>query len=173
MEQKITTHITKGLLLSLALIVLNLIGHVLNIDLEPWFGWIGVAFFLVGIIWSVTLYGKQMNYNVTFGNLFAHGFKVTAVTICITFIYTLLAVYLIFPDMIDKITQRGIDKAIQQGKMTSDQAQQSFAMIKKITTITILAGSVVGNAVIGAICSLIGAAVTKKKPQDPFGNQPI
>ncbi|MEP6684176.1 MAG: DUF4199 domain-containing protein [Parafilimonas sp.] len=173
METKVTTHITKGLLLSLVIIALNLIGHVLNIDLESWFGWIGVGIFVIAIIWSVNIYGKQMDYNVTFGNLFAHGFKVTAVAICITFLYTLLAVYVLFPDSIDRIVQKGIEKAIQDKKMTQDQVQQAMPMIKKITTISILAGSVLGNAIIGAIASLIGAAVTKKQPKDPFSNQPI
>ena len=173
METTNTSHITKGLILSLALIALNVIGHILNIDLESWFGWIGAGLFVVGIIYSVNIYGKQMNNNVTFGNLFAHGFKVTAVVICITFIYTLLAIYLLFPDTIDKVAQKGIEQAIQQGKMTSDQAGQSMPMMKKIITISILAGSIFIDALIGAIGSLIGAAITKKNPQDPFGNQSI
>ena len=167
------SHITKGFLLALVLIVVSVIGHVLNIDLETWFGWISIAIIIIAIIWSVTFYGKQLNNNVTFGNLFAHGFKVTAVAICITFVYTLLSVYVLFPDSIDKVVQKGIEKAVEQGKMTSDQASQNMAMIKKITTISILAGSVIFSAVVGAIGSLIGAAITKKKPQDPFGNQVI
>lgn len=167
------THITKGLVLSLIIIIYSLVGHLLNFDLEQWFGLLSMAIFLIGIIWSVNLYGQQMNYTVSFGNLFAHGFKVTAVVICITFIYTLLSVYVLFPDTIDKIVQKGVDKAIQDGKMTSDQAQQGMAMIKKITNITLLAGVLFINAFVGAIGSLIGAAVTKKKPQDPFGNQVI
>ncbi|HEY2728188.1 MAG TPA: DUF4199 domain-containing protein [Parafilimonas sp.] len=173
METKVTTHITKGLVISLLLIVLNLVGHVLNIDLESWFGWIAVGIFIIAIAWSVNIYGKQMNYNVTFGNLFAHGFKTTAVGICITFRYTLLSVYLIFPDSIDRIVQKGMEKAIQDKKMTEDQVQQSLPMIKKITTITIIAGSILGNAIVGAVGALIGAAITKKQPQDPFGNQAI
>ena len=167
------SHITKGFLLALVLIVVSVIGHVLNIDLETWFGWISIAIIIIAIIWSVTFYGKQLNNNVTFGNLFAHGFKVTGVAICITFVYTLLSVYVLFPDSIDKVVQKGIEKAVEQGKMTSDQASQNMAMIKKITTISILAGSVIFSAVVGAIGSLIGAAITKKKPQDPFGNQVI
>lgn len=173
MEQKVTTHITKGLILALIFIVISLAGHLLNIEMEPWFGWIGMAVFLIGIIWSVNLYSSQMNGNVTFGNLFAHGFKVTAVIICITFIYTLLSVYIIFPDTIDRIVQFQITKAIESGKMTSEQADQAMPMIKKFTPIGIFAGSVFINAIIGAISSLIGAAIAKKKPQDPFGNQPI
>ena len=46
-------------------------------------------------------------------------------------------------------------------------------MMKKFTPIGLFAGSVIFDAIIGAIGALIGAAVTKKKPQDPFGNQVI
>lgn len=171
MEKTITTHITKGIVLALVLIVLNLIGHLLNIDLEQWFGWVNFAIFIIAIIWSVNVYGTQMNNNVTFGNLFGHGFKVAAVAIGITFLYTLLSIYILFPDSIERIMQKGIEKAVQEGKMTSEQAQQNSAMMKKIITISILAGSVFINALIGAIGSLIGAAITKKNPQDPFANQ--
>lgn len=173
METKIMTHITKGFIIALVLIVFSLAGHLLNVDLESWYGWIAMAIFIVAIIWGVTFYGKQMNNNVTFGNLFAHGFKITAVVICITFLYTLLSVYVLFPDSIDKIVQKGIDQAIQQGKMTSEQSQSSYAMIKKITTISILAGSILLDGIVGAIGALIGAAITKKNPQDPFGNKAI
>src|SRR4051794_31519952 len=103
METKVVTHITKGLVLSLILIIYSLVGHLLNFDLEQWFGWLSMVIFLIGIIWSVNVYGNQMSNTVTFGNLFSHGFKVTAVVVCITFIYTLLSVYVIFPDTIDKI----------------------------------------------------------------------
>src|SRR5689334_23368353 len=107
-ETKVMTHITKGLVLSLIIVVYSLVGHLLNLDLEQWYGMISIGIFLIGIIWSVIFYGQQMNYSISFGNLFAHGFKVTAVAICITFIYTLLSVYVLFPDTIDKIVQKGI-----------------------------------------------------------------
>ena len=89
------------------------------------------------------------------------------------FVYTLLSVYILFPDSIERIMQKGIDKAVQEGRMTSDQVEQSKPMMRKIVTISILAGSIFINALIGAAASLIGAAVTKKNPQDPFANQAI
>ncbi|HEX5151668.1 MAG TPA: DUF4199 domain-containing protein [Parafilimonas sp.] len=171
METKVTTPQIKGLIISLIIIVYSVAGHLLNIYLESWFGWIGVVILLVGIIWSTIVYGTQMNNNVTFGNLFGHGFKVTAVVICITFIFLLLSVYVLFPDTIDQIVQYQSEKAIESGKMTSEQLQQALPMMKKFTPIGLFGGSVIFDAVIGAIGALIGAAVTKKKPQDPFGNQ--
>jgi len=173
METKVTTPQIKGLIISLIIIVYSVAGHLLNIYLESWFGWIGAVILLVGIIWSTNVYGTQMNNNVTFGNLFGHGFKVTAVVICITFVFTLLSVYVLFPDTIDQIVQYQSEKAIESGKMTSEKLQQALPMMKKFTPIGLFAGSVIFDAIIGAIGALIGAAVTKKKPQDPFGNQAI
>jgi hypothetical protein len=173
METKITSAQIKGLIIALIVIVISIAGHLLNIYLEPWFGWAGAAIFLVAIIWSTNIYGTQMNNNVTFGNLFGHGFKVTAVVICITFVFLILSVYVLFPDTIDQIVQYQTEKAIQSGKMTSDQVEQALPMMKKFTPIGLFAGSVFIDAIIGAIGALIGAAITKKKPQDPFGNQPM
>lgn len=173
MENKITTHITKGIIISLIFIVYSLAGHLLNIEFESWYGWVAAALFITAIIISVNIYGKQLNNNVTFGNLFSHGFKTTAVVICITFLFTLLSVYVLFPDTIDKMMQKGVEQAINSGKMTSDQAEQSAPMMRKIITISVLAGSIFMNALLGAIASLIGAAITKKNPQDPFANQSI
>ncbi len=173
METKITSPQIKGLIIALIIIVFSIAGHLLNIYLESWFGWVGTAIFLAAIIWSTNIYGTQMNNNVTFGNLFGHGFKVTAVVICITFVFLILSVYVLFPDTIDQIVQYQTEKAIQSGKMTSEQVEQALPMMKKFTPIGIFAGSVFIDAIIGAIGALIGAAITKKKPQDPFGNQPM
>jgi len=173
METKIMSHITKGLLLALVVIVISLVGHVLNIDLESWFGWISMGVFILAIVWSVNYYGTQMNNAVTFGNLFAHGFKVAAVAICITFLYTLLSMYVLFPDSIDRILQKGMEQAAKDGRAMPDMSEDQMQMAKKVTTAFILAGVVLINLVVGAIGSLIGAAITKKKPQDPFGNQPM
>lgn len=173
METKVTTAQAKGLIIALIIIVLSTVGHLFNIYLEPWFGWTIGAIFLAGIIWSTNIFGKQMDNNVTFGNLFAHGFKVTAVFICITFVFTVLTVYVLFPDTIDQIIQYQTEQAIKSGKMTNEQLQQALPMMKKFTPIGIFAGSVFINAIIGCIGALIGAAITKKNPQTPFGNQPM
>jgi amino acid transporter len=171
MEKKVTSTLTKGVIISLIVIIINIIGHYANLALESWFGWVGLVIFLAAIIWSVLSYGKQMDDNATFGNLFAHGFKVSATIACITFVYTLLSVYVLFPEFIDQIVEKGIEQARKEGKATEEQLQQGIGLVRKITTITLLAGSVLGTLVVGVIASLIGAAIAKKNPQSPFENQ--
>lgn len=172
MEKKVTTTVTKGLVLALILIVIDLIGHLTHLSLSDWYKWIGTIVLVAGIIWSDISYGKEIDNNVTFGNLFAHGFKVSAAVACIIFVYTVLSVYLLFPDFVNQIVDKAMDEARKQGKVTEDQIQQGLPMANKITTIALLAGSVIGTLIVGAIASLIGAAVTKKNPQSPFENQP-
>ncbi len=168
MEKKITTHIEKGILISLILCVVDLVGHFTKIYLENWFMGVSTVLTVGAIIWSVLLYGKQMNNDVTFGNLFAHGFKTTAVITCIMFVYTLLSAYVIFPDFIDQVVEKGLADARKQGTVSEEDLSKNIGMIKNITTITIFAGVVLGELIIGAIASLIGAAVAKKNPQTPF-----
>lgn len=168
METKVTTHVVKGLVIALILIVISLIGQFLNINLETWFSWTSVLIFIAAIAVAVNIYGKQVNYNATFGNLFVHGFKTTAVVVCITFLFTVLSMYVLFPDMVDKIIAKGMEDAKRQGKITDEQIQQGGDMIRKITVITLLAGSLIGGLVMGAIGALLGAIFTKKNPQTPF-----
>ena len=48
-----------------------------------------------------------------------------------------------------------------------------MSMVKDHFTLFAVAGIIIGFAIIGLISSLIGAAVAKKQPKDPFGNQSI
>ena len=171
MDTKPTSHIVKGLVIGLILIVLSLVGHVANIWLESWFGWVSTVIMVAGIVWAVIYYGKQMNNNVTFGNLFAHGFKTTAVIACVSFVFALLSVYLLFPTMVDEILEKGLDEARKKGNVNEDQLQQGMGLARKIVGITTLAGSLIISLIIGAVASLIGAAVAKKNPQGPFSQQ--
>ena len=172
MEQKVTSHITKGLLVALIVIVIDLAGHFAGLKLEQWYGFVSLAIMIGLIVWSTMLYGKECNNNVTFGALFADGFKTTAVYTCIYFVYTLLVIYLLFPNFMDELIQKGLDDAAKKGQELPEMTEEGMAMAKKITTMISLAGAVLGSLIIGAIGAVIGAAVTRKKPKDPFA-QPL
>ncbi len=172
MEQRITSHIIKGVLIALLLIVVSLAGQFAGLIFEQWYGWVSMAISIGLIAWATIFYGKEMNNNVTFGNLFAHGFKTCAVVTCITFVYTVLSVYVLFPTYIDQLIQKGIEEATKKGQQIPETSGEAMAMAKKITTLIVLAGSVLGSLIIGAIGAVIGAAIAKKAPKDPFA-QPL
>ena len=91
METKVTTHIVKGLMLSALSIVFSIVVYVFNLYDITWLNWVNTGVLMAGLIVGNILYANQNNNNVTFGNLFAHGFKTTAVVIVITTIYTVIA----------------------------------------------------------------------------------
>lgn len=172
MEQKVTTPVVKGLIISLLLIVFGLViyftGQMQNTPLQ----YCQYIILGGGIIWSCTYYAKQLNGNVTFGNIFGHGFKTTAVVTCIILIYTVLALKVLFPDMVDQIIEAARKNMQAQKNLTDDQIQQGLDFTRKFMLVFVIIGIMFFFAIVGAICSLIGAAVAKKNPQSPF-QQPM
>jgi Protein of unknown function (DUF4199) len=162
MEQKITSSTTKGLIIGLILIVLGLIIYFLKIDVNGPVRWLQLLIFVAGIIWSVMSYGKQLNYHSTFGNYFAHGFKVTAVATVILIIYIIIF-NIVFPDFKENAIDQSRKGMTEKG-MTSEQIDQAITITKKFFMVFVVGGLLIVNMLAGAISSLIGAAVTKKVP---------
>lgn len=170
MEKKITSHITKGLILVLLLIVIDVASTVLDFKFETWFKWLPTLFFCAAIIWACVNYANQMENNVTFGNIFAHGFKTSAVVACIMVLYVILSLYVLFPDQIDK----GLEvarKQMEDQNIPEDKIDQNLAIGRKLAFPMTIIITVVGNLLVGAIASLIGGAVAKKNPPSPFQQQ--
>ena len=173
METKVTTPLTKGIIITLILIVFGLLLYFIDKMQHPGLTYIQYALFLAGIIWACVTYSQQLNANVRFGNLFAHGFKVSAVITALMLVYTVLALNFLFPDMVDKSIEMTRQKLEQSGKATDSQIETQVNMMRDHFTLFAVAGIIIGFAIFGAISSLIGAAIAKKKPQDPFGNQAL
>jgi Protein of unknown function (DUF4199) len=173
MEKKVTTHITKGILIALILFVVDLIGGFTHLKYTaPSYGWVSTILLLIAIIWATSNYGNQLNNNVTFGNLFAFGFKTSAVVACITLIFALLSIFLIFPDSKDLYLEQARKRMEEKGNIPDETINQALEMTKKMFLPFAIAGVILGTLIVGAIGALIGAAITKKKPQTPFDKQP-
>jgi hypothetical protein len=157
MKEKITSHIIKGAIISALLILLNLTGLLTKWVYLSWSGWIEIIVFLVGIMMATFYYGKQMNNQVTFGQLFTHGFKTTAVVICLVFIYSWISIYFLFPGFVETKMRPGLIQARLQGK-TDLEIKQYLAIGKKV----FLAGNLMLNLITGAAGSLLGSLITNK-----------
>ena len=59
----------------------------------------------------------------------------------------------------------------EQGKMSDEQIDQAMSIGKRFFLPFAIGTIIFFYAVIGAISSLIGAAITKKKPLSPFEGQ--
>ena len=169
-NNQVTTHIVKGLILSAFSIVFSVVMYVFNLFEYSWLNWVSTAVVMGGLIYGNILYANQNNNNVTFGNLFAHGFKTTAVLIVITTAYTVLAFKVFFPDMIDMILEISRKKMLENPQMTDEMIEQAMSMTKKFFVPFAIGGTILGTGFAGAIASLIGAGIAKKNPIDPFSN---
>jgi NADH:ubiquinone oxidoreductase subunit 6 (subunit J) len=174
MEKKATTPIVKGVIITLLLIVFGLIIYFTNQIENTALSYFQYVILCVGIIWSCISYAKQMNGNVTFGNVFGHGFKTTAVIAALLAVYTFISVKFLFPDIVDKsldIAKKKIEES--NPNMSDEQMEQSLEVVRKFFVPFAIGGILLMYAIIGAISSLIGAAVAKKNPQGPFVQQPM
>jgi hypothetical protein len=167
MENQVTSHIIKGVILSAVSIVFAIIVYVFNLYEMSALSYINYAIFLGGLIYGAVLYSNQNNNNVTFGNLFAHGFKTTAVVIVITSVYTIISIKFLFPDMVDKALEIARKKMMENPKMTDEIIEQAISMTRKFFIPFALGGTIIGTGILGAIGSAIGAGVAKKNP-NPF-----
>jgi hypothetical protein len=167
MEKKITSHIVKGAILGGISILFSIIIYVFSLYTTQWLSFLSYAIFIGGIIYGNILFANQNENNVSFGNIFAHGFKTTAVVIVISVLYTVLSLF-IFPDMVDKIIEISRTAMAKNPQMTDEMIDQAITMTKKLFLPFAIAGAIFGTGFLGAIGSLIGAAVAKKNPVDPF-----
>ncbi|HZI69041.1 MAG TPA: DUF4199 domain-containing protein [Hanamia sp.] len=163
MEQTVTTSTTKGIVISLILIVIALITYFLNLNTSSALQYISYLVYVIGIIWSINVYGKQIDHNSTFGNYFAHGFKIAALVTVIMIVYIVIFVML-FPDIREKALEAARSRMVSKGA-TQDQITQGLNITKKFFMVFIIAGTLIGYLIFGALASLIGAGITKKNPR--------
>lgn len=167
MDQKVTTPAMKGIIISLILIVFSLAIQFLNLSRNKGLASLQFIIFIAGIIWSAVSFAKQMDGNITYGNVFAHAFKVTAAVTAIMVVYTVISLKFISPEQLSI----GIEEAranMEAKNMSEDQIDNAINITKKFAIPFAIAGVLFMFMFIGLIASLIGAAVAKKNPRDPF-----
>jgi hypothetical protein len=164
MEQKITTHFTKGLIIGLIMVTLGTTFQVLNIY-EKWVQWVTMGIYAVAIVWTCYSFSKEMNKEVTFKAIFSHGFK-TAAIVTLIGIAAFMITYLIMPEIKEKGLQVAREEMEKDPRMTEEIINQSIQWTEKFFLLFGIIGSLFGYAFTGALSALIGAAVSPKK-QNP------
>jgi hypothetical protein len=171
-EKKPITHIVAGLLIAALIVLFAIVTNLLGLTQQKGVGLIQYVIIIGGLIFFVNQYGKANNYFTSFGDLFAYGFKATAV---FTVIYVVFIVifFLLFPD----IKEKALDMARQQmeanGKMSDSDIDRGVEMARKFFWVGVIGGSVLFLIIVGAIGSALGAAFTKKRPHNPFEQQNV
>jgi hypothetical protein len=163
METKVTAPSTKGVILSLVLIVIGLAVIYAGQMENRLLGIIPFAVFIGGIIWGCVNFAQQMNGNVSFGNVFGHGFKITATVIVIMAVYTALLFTVIKPELKDMALDQARERLTAKNMSDSD-IDNALGMTKRLFLPFAIGGMILMYGVVGCVSSLIGGAVAKKNP---------
>lgn len=157
------TYLNYGILTGVVLIVLFVLYYVFGLFTNTKLGLIPALIFVVLIVITQINHAKSLNGDITYGNLFAAGFKATCAATGIYVVFLIIFLLLV-PDYKDQILQFQRQKMVTKG-MSADQINTGISFAKKAFTVFAVGGAIISNLVIGCIASLIGAAIAKKNPR--------
>ena len=168
MENKPITPLAAGLILGLTSVILFLVYYFTGLIFQQdWVAWLPAFVYIILVIVFINLWSNSHNNFVTYGSCFGFGFRTIAIASIIVFLFTALFLYLT-PDYRTQMLQMMKEKMRQNKQVTDEQVDKGMSMISgNFFTIT-LGSSLFANVLMGLIASLIGAAVARKKPVDPF-----
>lgn len=166
-ERKPITHVTAGLIIAALLVVYSIIVNFMGLTQQKALGALQYVLIIGGLVYFVTQWGKAHDYTLSFGNLFAYGFKATAVFTIINIVF-LIIFFLVFPEMKEQTFEIARKQMEDNPKISEDQIEQGIDIARRFFWVGLVGGTMFFMIVIGAIGSLIGAAITKKRPHNPF-----
>lgn len=170
MEKKATSPAVKGVIIALILIVFSLIIQFLNLSRNKGFSSVQFIILIGGIIWSGVSFAKQMQGNVSFGNIFSHAFKTAAAVTAIMVVYAIISIKFISPETMEIALQEA-RSGMEAKNMSDDQVDQALSFTRKFFVPLTAGGILLSFLIMGVIGSVISAAVAKKNPQTPFVQQ--
>lgn len=160
MNKLITRPGVKALVIGAIMIAITL-GSYLMKSTSGNLQYLAYAVLLGGIIISINIYGKELGYNATFGNYFAHGFKVAAIVTLIMVGYLVVFVQL-YPDYKEEMISAAEATMRKEGLLTADQIKTNVEGARSGFMVYLIGGTVLFNLILGVISSLIGASLTRK-----------
>jgi hypothetical protein len=164
MENKaLKTHLNFGLLAGVVLVALFIVYYVFGLFSRSEVGFIP-ALVLIGFIIAAQIsHAKALKGDITYGNLWAMGFKTTAVATCI-FVLFLIIFILLVPGYKDMMTNLTTQFMVKRG-LNQEQVGKALDNYKRTFMATSVGGSLIFYLIVGSIAALIGAAIPKKNPK--------
>lgn len=167
MEKKSISHLLTGAILAALLILYTVILIIIDQLYNEKLAWVNYLIIIVTLVYFIREYGKSKDFDLSFGNLFSYGFKSTAFATLIMLAFQ-VALNLIFPEMQEKMIDVAREKMSEDPRVTEEAIEMSTSFLSKTFWPLLIAGTLFGSLVIGAIGSLIGAAITPRNPKTPF-----
>lgn len=165
-EKKQLNPLLAGVFISLIIIAFS-IALSLTGNSDPKGGWISYLIIIVGLVIAINRYGKANNNQVTFGELFQYGFKATTMIVLI-FVAFLFILSFITPELKQKVLEATQLELEKQKNVTDEQVKTVTDGVNKYFWVILIGTTMFFFVLIGCIGSLIGAALAKKEPKNPF-----
>jgi type IV secretory pathway VirB6-like protein len=165
--KKVQTHLKYGGLTGLIMVVLGLLVYVVVKDMKSPVGYIVYIPFVAGLIMNAIAYSKANGHYVTFGKVFSSCFKASAVIALCMVAWTLLS-FVIFPEMKEAVLEMQYEEMSKNDAMSQEQIDQWSEAMDKYYGVMTVGAVMFGMMFWGAIISLLGAAIAKKKGDPPM-----
>ena len=162
MEKKPVSHIIKALIISVLMFGWILLGSKLNFTANGKLQLIPYAILVLGIVISCMLYAKQYNGALKFGDIFANGFKTTAVVALVMAIFTFIAVKYVYPPTSQQELESLIKTYQQENNIMPNEAREAVLQGDKMKWVVSVSGIIFSSIICGALGSVLGAAIAKK-----------
>lgn len=167
-----------GLIAGLILVIISLISSLFFSDSmgEGGFGISSILAILSFVAWiyfmikAATDRKKDQGQYITFKEGLKESFIVAVVSTVITFLYGVIAKFLLFPELHEKIEQKGLDKAIEKWEeqgMSEEQIETSTEMVTKFQDMGLWM-TLPLFIILGFIVALIIAAIIKKNRPEGY-----
>ncbi|MBC7904666.1 MAG: DUF4199 domain-containing protein [Gemmatimonadaceae bacterium] len=164
MEPKFTSHIVKGLIIAAILVVLDLVARKSGVRVdESFIKWLPGTIMILGFTFSGWYYAKQLDGQVSFGTVFAHGFKTAAVTICMLALYTWISVKFLYPEFAEETFKNAAEQLAKEKNIMPGEVQAKATEAAKKAWILAVSGVLFLGLIFGLIGASLGAAIAKKK----------
>ena len=166
-NQKPISHFIAGIILAAVQVIVSLVIMFTGAKQGGASSYASWFLLVIGLIVFVNMYGKANNYQLSFGNLFGYGFKATAITMLLVILFTIL-LFVAMPEMKEKIFEEARRGMEEQNKLSDAEIDKGMGFMEKFFYPFLIGGTLLSYAILGAIGSLIGAAITKKRPYNPL-----
>ncbi len=134
----------------------------LNIPLGGNLQFVPYIVLILGIIISCILFARQMNGAVKFGEVFAHGFKTTAVIALLMAVFTFFAVKYIYPPPTPSEIEASIKTVQEQNNIMPNEAREMVLEGEKRQWIIFVSSAIFTTLISGLAGALAGSAIAQK-----------
>jgi hypothetical protein len=163
MNRKPTTPALKGLIVSAILVAYSIIIISMKLETNKDLGPVPYAILFGGTLFGSLYYAREMKGNVTFMEVFKHGFKMTTLIAAIAGFWILISLKYLFPHVLEQGMQLIKDNMMKGGK-SKDEAEKFIASYRNGALAMSSIMTVVFYLIIGALGAVTGAVFSTKNP---------